>query len=322
MRFSVIIPLYNKAAYVTKALDSVLTQTYTDYECIVVDDGSADNSRQVVEQWLENNHSSLFRLICQPNKGVSTARNNGVAASQGDYVCFLDADDWWTPSFLEEMDCLISNFPAAGIYGTSYFIVKNGKNKVAPIAFDESFERGYVDYIKMYTRYLCMPLTSITVAVPRKVFDEMQGFRPQLKLGEDFDLWLRIALKYRIAMLNRQLAYYNQDVPANMRATRNMHAPEHTEYFYYSQYENEYPENKELKTLLDIKRVDCMIGYYLSAEYAEFAKVELAKVDWSKQPESMIRLYRQPKWFLKTKRSFMKLGSRVKQLIIKKIRRQ
>lgn len=312
MRFSVIVPLYNKAAYVEKALQSVLSQTYNDWELIVVDDGSKDDSFEVAEKYLKENGNDRCHLIHQENAGVSTARNNGVAASHGDYVCFLDADDWWSSGFLEEMDGLISKYPDAGIYGISYYIVKNGKNKVAPIAFDDGFERGYIDYLKVYTRYLCMPLTSITVAIPRKIFDKTGGFKPQLKLGEDFDLWLRIALKYKVAMVNKPLAYYNQDVPVAVRATRNLHKPENTEYILYSQYESENEGNSDLKALLDKKRVETMLGYFLSDEYCDFAKKELDAIDWSKQPRSMRKMYSRPKWFLKAKMGFLKLGSRVK----------
>ena len=93
MRFSVIIPLYNKAPYIEKALLSVMAQSYTDYEIIVVDDGSKDESAAIAENTLAG-FSSQNKLIRQENAGVSMARNNGVAQSQGDYICFLDADDF------------------------------------------------------------------------------------------------------------------------------------------------------------------------------------------------------------------------------------
>ena len=111
MRFSVIIPLYNKAPYVHKAVQSVLSQTFSDYEVIIVDDGSKDNSAEIVLQVIEGHENC--RLLKQENAGVSMARNNGVAASHGDYLCFLDADDWWEPTFLEEMDKFVSEFPDA-----------------------------------------------------------------------------------------------------------------------------------------------------------------------------------------------------------------
>ena len=119
MRFSVVIPLYNKAPYVKKALESVFAQTFRDFELIVVDDGSTDDSLNVAKEVLDA--SGIYhQLIHQDNAGVSTARNNGVASSNGDYICFLDADDWWAPNFLERMDWLIKEYPEAGIYGVNY----------------------------------------------------------------------------------------------------------------------------------------------------------------------------------------------------------
>lgn len=127
MKFSVIIPLYNKAPYVAKAIRSVVEQSYKDYELIVVDDGSKDDSAEIASEAIEG--CANCRLIKQENAGVSMARNNGVAVSQGLYLCFLDADDWWEPAFLEEMSKLIAEFPEAGIYGTNYTIVNETKRK-------------------------------------------------------------------------------------------------------------------------------------------------------------------------------------------------
>ena len=176
MFFSVIIPLYNKAPYVEKALRSVSAQTFSDYELIVVDDGSKDESASVAERvlndcWLSQLKPQPVKLIRQVNAGVSTARNNGVAASQGQYICFLDADDWWEPTFLEEMAKLIAEFPDAGIYGTNYTIVNETKHKtrIAPIGLEKDFEKGYFNYCRIYAKSLCMPLTSITVSIPRKL---------------------------------------------------------------------------------------------------------------------------------------------------------
>ena len=105
MRFSVIIPLYNKAPYVARAIDSVLAQSFKDYELIIMDDGSKDDSFEIVSNSIEGRQNC--HLYRQENAGVSMARNNGVAASKGDYLCFLDADDWWDSCFLEEMSKLI-----------------------------------------------------------------------------------------------------------------------------------------------------------------------------------------------------------------------
>ena len=194
MRFSVVIPLYNKAPYIAKAINSVLSQTFTDYELVIVDDGSKDDSAEIAAKAIEGRQNC--RLIRQENAGVSMARNNGIAASHGDYLCFLDADDWWEPTFLEEMSKLIGEFPEAGICGTNYTIVNETKKKtrVAKIGVEEGFEKGYINYCRVYAKTLYMPLWTGAVCIPRKVFDEMQGFPQGIKLGEDFMLWIRIAL--------------------------------------------------------------------------------------------------------------------------------
>ena len=189
MRFSVIIPLYNKAPYVAKAIGSVLAQTYTDYELIIIDDGSKDDSFAIALKAIEGH--KRCHIYRQKNAGVSVARNIGVGLSRSDYLCFLDADDWWEPDFLMEMSRLIEEFPDAGIYGANYTIVNETKHKtrVAEIGVEEGFERGYFNYCKTYAKTMYMPLTSISVAIPRSVFDEMKGFQKGIRLGEDFLLF-------------------------------------------------------------------------------------------------------------------------------------
>ncbi|MGX8712352.1 MAG: glycosyltransferase family 2 protein, partial [bacterium] len=119
--FSVIIPLYNKAPYIRKTMESVLGQTFNDYELIIIDNGSNDGSSEIVARFT-NPHIRIVRFA--ENIGVSNARNKGVELSSAPYITFLDADDWWEPTFLEEMAGLIERNPNAGIYGTGYYIVK------------------------------------------------------------------------------------------------------------------------------------------------------------------------------------------------------
>lgn len=322
IKFSVIIPLYNKAPYVRKALDSVFAQTNKDWELIIVDDGSTDNSADVVRELVIGNSKLVndqFRLISQPNAGVAAARNNGVAASHGEYVCFLDADDWWEPNFLEELGRLIREYPDAGLYATNYVYYKPGKTHVAL-----SLDRGYMNYPEAYLHSKQMPVTSITTCMQRRVFDEMGGFPLEIKLGEDFLLWAETALHYPIAFCEKPLAYYNNDIPASHRATRNLHAPEHHMLFNLASLEEETRNlspvtgnPSEWKALLDKLRVSGLMDYWLSDEYHAVAAAELAKVDWSKQPNSVIRRYNSPIWLLKAKRRFMQVGSFFKQKLIK-----
>lgn len=279
MRFSVIIPLYNKALYVAKAIESVLSQTFADYELIIVDDGSKDDSAAIAAHVIEG-HANC-RLVCQENAGVSMARNKGVAVSKGDYLCFLDADDWWDFHFLEEMSKLIEEFPDAGIYGTSYIIVNETKHKtrVSPIGVEAGFEKGYINYCQVYAKTLAMPLTSISVAIPKLVFEEMKGFKHQLKMGEDFDLWIRISIKHKVAFLNKPLAFYNQDVEVAHRAIGSLPEPR-TQFAFCADYLKENMEkDTDLRHVVESVQIICLRSYYLSEKYHDQAVEVLNKMD-------------------------------------------
>lgn len=317
MRFSVIIPLYNKAAYVTKAIDSVLTQGFKDFELVIVDDGSKDASAEMAAQAIVGHRQC--HLIRQDNAGVALARNNGVAASQGEYLCFLDADDWWEPTFLEEMDKLIAEFPEAGIYGTNYTIVNEAKHKthVARIGVEEGFEKGYVNYCQTYAKTMYMPLWTGAVCVPRGVFDEMKGFPKGIKLGEDFLLWIRIALKYNVAFLNKSLAYYNQDVETENRGVGHLYFPEYHMLWNLGFLYEEEKNNPDCKQLLDNLRTYDLLPYYLSSEYHDAAERELAKVDWGKQSDKIRKQYQRPLFTLRIENKIRKLGSVGKQWLFR-----
>lgn len=312
MRFSVIIPLYNKAPYIEKALRSVLSQTFHDYELIVVNDGSKDDSLAVARQVLEGTSAII---IDQDNAGVSTARNNGVAASHGDYICFLDADDWWDQTFLAKMDAMIDEFPEAGIYGCSYYLVKNGRLRVAPIGVSETFGKGYINYCKVYSKTLCMPLCSISVAIPRAVLGNNGGFKPGLKLGEDFDLWIRIALENKVAFLNMPLAYYNQDVDLANRGTRKLQEPQYHMLWNLDYLEDNEKQDPDYKQLIDNLRAYGLFPYYLSEDYHKAAKEQLDKVDWSRQDKKWSKLYSKPLWYLRFRQNILILASTVKAKI-------
>lgn len=315
MRFSVIIPLYNKASYVAKAIQSVLSQTFTGFELIIVDDGSKDNSAEIASRTIEEHENC--RLIRQENAGVSVARNNGVAASHGDYLCFLDADDWWDSTFLEEISKLIEEFPEAGIYGVSYTIVNETKHKtrVAPIGVDSGFAKGYINYCQVYAKTLVMPLTSISVAIPRPVFDEMIGFPKGIKLGEDFMLWIHIALKYNVAFLNKPLAYYNQDVDVANRGTNHLYHPNEHMLWNLADLEPLEKTDEDYKRLIDNLRAYSLLPYYLSSTYHDCAQSELEKVDWKKQSVRYRCRYHQPIWMLKLSLAAKRMGWKLKQII-------
>lgn len=316
-KFSIIVPLYNKAPYVRKALDSIESQTFTDWECIIVDDGSTDNSIAICEEFLSTHYTSHIthkniRIISQPNSGVAKARNVGVENSYGQFVCFLDADDWWEPTYLEEMSQLIGAYPDAGLYGCDYYYVKNGKMKIYP-----KNAEGYIDYCKVYTDCKAMPIHPNGAIIPRNVFDEIGGFNPSIKMGEDFILFMQIVLKYKVAFLNKQLVYFNQDADPKWRAITKLHKPEHHMLWHVSHWEEIERTNVAYKAMIDMLRVKSLLPYWLSDEYHDAAAAELQKVDWSKQPKKVKKQYEKPLWVIKAKRRFLHIGSYFKQKLIK-----
>lgn len=314
-RFSVIIPLYNKAPYVRKTVESVIGQTYMDWELIIVDDCSTDGSGDVVA----NITDSRIRLIrLEKNGGVGAARNRGVSESTAPFICFLDADDWWEPTFLEEMARLNERHPDAGIYGTSYYIVKNGKKRIAPIGVDDGFTEGEINYCRVYAKTLCMPLTSITVCMPRKVFEESGGFPTNIKLGEDFMLWIQITLKHKVVLLNKPLSNYNQDVNPTYRGTHNKkYDPESFMTFHLNQFAEEESKNDDLKILLDRLRVYSLMNFRRYNLYPQMVNAEIAKVDLSNVERIYLFYYKAPYWIVRAYLETKEILSIIKQKILK-----
>ena len=332
MKFSIIIPLYNKAPYIRKALESVLAQTYEDYELIIIDDGSTDGSAEIAEAILQDPASRLlplaFRLLKQQNAGVSAARNNGVAQASGEYIAFLDADDWWEPTYLERMVQLIEDYPEAGLYASNYYYHKDCVNIIKV-----DIPTGYFNYPKEYFKNFAMPVTSISVVISHKVYDEMGGFPVGIKLGEDFLLWAKIAMHYPMAFLNEPLAYYNNTLPPNYRATYHLHKPEEHMLFRlelafsnptastpYTLHPT--PNEADWKSLLDMLRLLGLHSYWLSDEYHALAQKELDKVDMSQQYDFLVKLYRTPRWKQRIKqrivRTAVPLKHKLKQIRSKK----
>lgn len=313
MKFSVIIPLYNKAPYVRKALETVCAQTYRDYEIIVINDGSTDNSAIIAEEFLNSVEGINYKILQQKNAGVAAARNNGVAQASGDYIAFLDADDWWEPTYLERMAQLIADYPEAGLYTSNYYYHKDGVNIVKV-----DIPTGYFNYPKEYFNNFAMPVWTGATMVPNKVFNKMEGFPLGIKLGEDFLMWARIALQYKVAFLNEPLAYYNNTIPPNYRATYHLHKPEeHMLFRLELVFGNEEIMSRETdwKRLIDMLRLLGLHSYWLSDEYHALAQREIDKVDMSQQHDFLVKLYRLPRWVQKIKQQLLQLVSRIKHIL-------
>jgi len=194
---SVVIPLYNKGPHIARALNSVLAQTFQDFEVIVVDDGSTDDGAEVVRGF----DDPRIRLIQQENRGVSAARNRGIEAARAELVAFLDADDEWLAGHLETIIRLRRNAPEAGIYATTYIesFSKKGMKKPRFAAIPpEPWEGLLPDYFKSCT-YGDAPVCSSTACIPKYILTKLEGFQEGFWWGEDTDLWGRVAFQYPVA---------------------------------------------------------------------------------------------------------------------------
>lgn len=204
---SVIIPLYNKEYSVANAIKSVLNQSFRDFELIVVNDGSTDSSIEVVQGF----SNKRIRLISQPNTGVSAARNRGVYEAKGEYVTFLDADDEWEASFLDEINILIEEYSDAIIYGTNYILKDYKGNKYCTTLRGLKFsgKRGLINNYFEIASVSSPPICSICVAMRRVELLNIGGFPTDIKSGEDLLTWARLLIKGDLAYSLKPLAIYN-----------------------------------------------------------------------------------------------------------------
>lgn len=204
-RVSVVVPLYNKAGYVRRALDSVCAQSFADFEVVVVDDGSTDGSGDVVHA----HPDPRVRLVRQDNQGEGGARNRGIAESTGELIAMLDADDEWDPPFLETVLDLRRRFPEAGLLATGYRSRYRG-GFTLETRVPGCDEGGLLhDYFAMAAR--AAVVWSSAQAVPRGVYARVGPFGGDL-IGTDSDMWGRIALSHPVACSSRTRATYHHEI--------------------------------------------------------------------------------------------------------------
>ena len=212
--FSIVVPLYNKQNSIAATLQSVLSQTYTNYEIIVVDDGSTDDSANIAEATLRKfggrplGYGLEFRVIRKENGGVCSARNRGIIEAKYDYIALLDGDDLWDEHYLEEQVKLIQDFPEAKMWGVSIAFIKYNHQ----IKWEQGMGEGYRGYVENYFGTSHSDLfCSSSVVIRKEVFDTVGYFDERIASSEDLDMWYRIILHYPIAFYDKVLAYYNQD---------------------------------------------------------------------------------------------------------------
>jgi len=195
---SIIIPLYNKEKEIARAIKSVLSQSFSEFELIVVDDGSTDKSLAVVKTFSDKK----IKILTKQNGGVSSARNLGIMEAKYDWIALLDGDDWWSADFLSTMFGLSIRYPDAGLYCCQYVQV-NKQNEIIHLDRFPNLEEGYFE---LYN-YL-FAVHSSAVLMRKRVFQDYGYFDEQLTHGEDTDLWIRIGLNSKACYTSKVLSFY------------------------------------------------------------------------------------------------------------------
>lgn len=201
---SVIIPLYNKELYIKQAIDSVLNQSYTKFELIVVNDGSDDNSLKVIS----NYEDDRLKVHTINHQGVSNARNFGLELARFDWVSFLDADDWWHPDFLLEILKTLKQNPDEAIFvsGRTH-VFKDSTWRYQAIGIPKNGCSGKINYFKTISTSL-PPINCSNALFLKKEILAQNGFNVSQKKHEDHDLWSRICTDNEIVFLNKNISFY------------------------------------------------------------------------------------------------------------------
>lgn len=211
---SIVIPTYNSIQYLPAAIEGALNQTLTDFEIIIINDGSTDGT----EAWVLQQPDPRIRLISQENLGKSAARNAGITAAQGGYIAFLDADDFWEPTKLErQVNCLDEN-PHIGLVYTWTVLADCDGRPTGRLINSQATGDVWRDLVR--GNILACGSTPL---VRRDCFDSVGLFSLDLPLAQDWDMWIRIAARYPFAVIEEPLVRYRQHGNNTSKRLEGMH---------------------------------------------------------------------------------------------------
>ena len=270
MYFSVIIPLYNKAAFITKTIRSVLAQTHPDFEVLIVNDGSTDNSLDVVKAITDER----IKIISQENKGVSAARNTGILAAKYDLIALLDGDDWWDETYLEEMSGLIREYPAVSIYSSQFASVYRGKRfHSVEMLKNNAKKTDCFDGLHVGIQWKRLPVHTSAIIIGKDILQQSGLYDERITLFEDHDLCIRISLFSKWAYIEKKpLVFYNLDVPEDQRITGMPVVLEKHLLFYADKFKAFYADNTLLPYFMKVFILSCLYDLRYCPGYKLFKK--------------------------------------------------
>lgn len=278
INFSIVIPVHNKELYIQKTIDSVLSQTFTDFELILVNDGSSDNSGLVCDQYALLD--SRIKVIHKKNGGVSSARNRGIKEAVFSHIAFIDADDYWDDKFLEEMSKLINSFPVNNIYSAKFARVANNNILDEENYFPNNEKHLEFNLIDRYCHKARFPMHTSSVIIKRGAIEKAGGFDERIYVFEDYDLFLRIAIDSKVGYLNEgPLSFYNLDVPADSKVRGKLPLLSKHWISFMDKFDENSIENSNLKLLLDRMKLNQMLTYRRYQKYNDEVRQILATID-------------------------------------------
>ena len=268
--FTVIIPLYNKEKYISGAIESILNQTFTDFEVLIVNDCSTDKSVEIASKFVSEKVQIIHH---EKNSGLAATRNTGIKKATSNYVTFLDADDLWRPFFLEKTFQLIQNFPEARIFGTNYEEVwdKTVKN---PHNNSDSLPENFVGYVNFFKINIKQGLYNHgSVCIHKEVYENVGFYNENIQLSQDLDFNIRANYHYKLAYDNSvQMSYFMQtDNQLTRSSIVNRTIPD------YDLYEDWAKNNSDLKKYLDFERY--VLGKRLKKNNDSRWKKMIANID-------------------------------------------
>jgi len=244
--FSICISLYNKQKYISETINSLLKQSYKNFEIVIVNDGSTDDSAAIVEKLQKQDNR--IKLINQENKGVSVARNVGVENAKYDYVCLLDADDGWCENYLQIMRDMVVKFPKHKFFSLRHEIVESDGRILYPtVGVEDGFCGEVEDFLKLYATHDGLVHTS-SVCLDKEFFLSLGGFPEGIICGEDTYLWILYGLKTNLIFCNKICTHYYRDREFSHTA-RNVQVELPYQFDYFLEHK-EFDKTKELDSYL------------------------------------------------------------------------
>lgn len=289
--FSIIIPLFNKEKYVENAINSILNQSFSDYELLIIDDGSTDKSRVIAATFL----SDKIRIIDHSkNKGLSAARNTGIKNASSTYITFLDADDLWHPNFLQTIKKLISSHPEAHIFATNFDEVYPNKT-LTPHNGSENLAsdfNGVIDFFKLNLKQGIY--TPSSVCWHKSVFEKIGYYDENISFSEDLDFNIRANIKFKLAYSKSiQMSYFMEtDNQITRSSILNKTFPN------YDQYEQYCTTVPNLKKYLDFERYVLAKHLKVDGDTKKYPKI-IRNIDFKNLNYKQILLLKSPYFLLR-----------------------